>query len=184
MKINLVTQNSNKVKEFKLVLEPEFKVKQIKVDYPELRSDDNVEIVKLAAKMLAEKFGMPITVEDSGFFVGALKGFPGTYAAYTFKRIGNKGILKLMDGVSNRKCSYKCAVGYCEPSKDPVAFTGEEQGTVAEQERGQQGWGYDLIFIPNEETKTYGELRQGNDIDLFRKRALEKFKEYLVNKLE
>lgn len=180
MRMNLVTQNPNKVKEFRLILEPEIEVKQIKVDYPELRSDDNVEIVKLAAKMLCEKFGKAIVVEDSGLFIDALRGFPGTVTAYTAKRIGNKGILKLMKGIENRKCQYKSAIGYCEPDKDPVAFEGAEEGTIAEEERGEQGWGEDPMFIPKGETKTYGELRKEGDINLFRKRALEKFREYLI----
>ncbi len=181
MKINLMTQNPNKVKEFKLILEPEIEVRQIKVDYPELRSEDNVEIAKLAAKMLCEKFEMPVAVEDSGLFIEALNGFPGTCTAYACKRIGNRGILKLMEGVKNRRCWYRCAIGYCEPDKNPIAFEGEEEGTVAEEVKGEHGWGYDPIFIPQGETKTYGELRKEGDINLFRRKAIEEFKGYLKN---
>jgi len=180
MIINLVTQNPNKIKEFKLILEPEIEVKPLRVEYPELRSDDNVEIVKMAAKMLAEKFGMKIVVEDSGLFIEALNGFPGTCTAYICKKIGNKGILRLMEGVENRRCWYRCAIGYCEPNENPIAFEGEEEGIITLEEKGKGGWGEDPIFIPTGETKTYGELRKDNDINLFRKRALERLKGHLL----
>ena len=99
MKITFVTKNLNKVKEFKQILEPEIKVEQLDHNYLELRSDSPEEIAKLAAKQMAEKFQKPVVVEDSGLFITALKDFPGTSSAYIHKRIGLKGILKLMEGI-------------------------------------------------------------------------------------
>lgn len=182
MEIYLITTNKNKVAEFKAVLEPKHDVVQDSYDYPELRSDDPLEIVKQAAKQLVECYGKPVCVEDSGLFIEALNGFPGTCTAYVQKRIGNKGILKTMEGIENRKILYKSAIGFCEPNEGPIAFLGEEEGTLATEERGKAGWGQDAIFIPTGSNKTYGEIRKQGDVNLFRKRALEKFMEFLENK--
>ena len=92
--INLITCNEHKIKEYKILLEPEFKVNVIKIDYPELRSDDVADIASLAAKQLAEQLKKTVVLEDTGFFIRDLKGFPGTSTAYILKRIGNKGILQ------------------------------------------------------------------------------------------
>ncbi len=173
--IYLVTSNRNKVKEFKEVLEPKIKVEQIEMEYPELRSDDPEEIVKLAAKQLSNILKKAVVVEDSGFFIRALNGFPGTCTKYIYERIGNKGFLKLMKNVKDRTCYYKSAIGYCEPGKEPVSFSGIEEGKVSEKEKGDNGWGQDSIFIPKDKDKTYGEISGKK----FRKQAILKLKKFL-----
>jgi len=181
MELYLITHNKNKIKEFKLLLEPEFKIDVLEFDYPELRSDDSEEIVKLAAKQLADKLNKTVIVEDSGFFIKALNGFPGTCTAYIYQRIGNKGFLKLMKGVKKRAVYYKSAIGFCQAGKEAISFFGVEEGTLALKEKGKKGWGQDPIFIPKGKKKTYGQLRTANDVNLFRKRAIIKLKEFLEN---
>src|SRR3989338_3473462 len=132
MHITLITHNPGKVREFKEILEPNIKVHHIDMEYQEIRSDDPQEIVEEAVEKLANKLGKPVVAEDSGLFIDALNGFPGTCSAYIHKRIGLEGILKLMTYMKNRKCTYKSAVGYCEPGKKPVSFLGEENATIAD----------------------------------------------------
>jgi len=127
MILNFVTSNKNKVKEFRQILGPEIKINHIKISYPELRSDNPEEIARHSAQMLANKLKKKVVVEDSGLFIKALNDFPGTCSAYIHKRIGLKGIIKLMQGMKNRRCTYKSAVAYCEPKKQPVSFLGEEE---------------------------------------------------------
>jgi len=179
MEINLVTSNLGKVKEFKAILKDSIKINHIQREYKELRSNSPEEIAKEAAKRLAEELKKPIVVEDSGLFIKALKDFPGTCSSYTHKRIGLKGILKLMENVEDRSCFYRSAIGYCEPGKDPISFLGQEQGTVAKEERGSNGFGHDPIFIPQNRDKTYGEMENCENLKRFRKIAVEKLKEYL-----
>lgn len=181
MHINLITHNKNKVKEFRYVLEPEIEVNHIDIEYPELRSNDSCEISEASAAQLANTFKKPIVVEDSGFFVEALNGFPGTNSAYIHDKIGLKGILKLMKGVNNRRCYYKSAISYCEPKKKPVSFIGVEEGTVALKEKGRYGWGHDPIFIPKGKKNTYGEIKKKwDDPSLFRKKSILMLKRYLM----
>jgi len=119
-------------------------------------------------------------VEDSGLFIKALNEFPGTCSSYIHKRIGLKGILKLMENIEDRACSYKSAVAYCEPKKEPISFLGEEKGTVAEEIKGNNGFGHDPIFIPENGNKTYGETENCENLKRFRKIAVEKLKNYLL----
>lgn len=191
--INLITHNPNKVREFKQLLEPDFKIEHLDYDYPELRSDSPQEIVEIAAKSLAEKLQKIVVVEDSGFFITALNDFPGTCTAYIHKRIGNKGIIKLMKNIKDkeRTCYYISAIAYCEPGNKPISFLGKEQGKVSLRIAGKNGWGQDPIFIPrkfnnklNHDNKTYGQLRNkdGKDTNPFREMAIKKLKGYLIDK--
>jgi len=179
MKIYFVTCNKGKVKEFKQILEPKVKVEQAAIDYPELRSDDPEEIARLAAKQLADKLGKAVVVEDSGLFIKALNGFPGTNSAYIHKRIGLKGILRLMNGVKMRDCMYMSAVGYCEPGKKSVSFLGVEKGKISDKIKGSYGFGHDPIFIPSGSKKTYGEITNCEQVKKFRRNAVLKLTSYL-----
>lgn len=180
--INFVTSNKNKVREFKQILEPEIQVNHIEISYHELRSDNPEEIARMSAEMLANKLKKIVVVEDSGLFIKALNDFPGTCSAYIHKRIGLDGILKLMKNEKNRTCTYKSAVAYCEPKRKPISFLGEEKGKVAENTIGSFGFGHDPIFIPEDSNKTYGEMKNFEEIKKFRRRAVEKLRNYLLKK--
>lgn len=180
--INFATSNKGKVKEFKQILEPEIKVNHIEMSYPEIRSDDSGEIARRSAKELSNKLKKITVVEDSGLFIKSLNDFPGTYSATIHKKIGLRGIIKLMEGVKDRKCTYKSAVAYCEPGKNPISFLGEEKGNIAESIKGTFGFGHDPIFIPEGNDKTYGEMENVQNVKKFRRRAVLKLREYLLKK--
>ena len=177
--LNLVTSNKNKVREFQQILGDKVKLNHIFVEYPEMRSDDPEEIAKLAARQLADKLGMNVIVEDSGLFINALNGFPGTCSAYVHKRIGLKGIISLMKGIKDREAMYMSAIGYCEPLKNPISFLGVEKGKIAEKIRGKNGLGHDPIFIPEGSRRTYGEMKNSEEIKQFRRRVVMKLMAYL-----
>ncbi|MDO8481170.1 MAG: RdgB/HAM1 family non-canonical purine NTP pyrophosphatase [Nanoarchaeota archaeon] len=174
MNLLFATHNPNKVREFKEILHGIAEVEQLNEEYPEIQADTSEEVALESVKKLAEKYKKTIVVEDSGLFIDALKGFPGVYSSPIHKQIGLPGILKLMEGVDKRGAAYKSAVGYCEPGKLPLVFSGEEKGTIATSIRGTHGFGHDPIFIPEHETQTYGELADGSTKKQFRRRALDK----------
>ncbi len=180
MQINLITSNLGKLKEFKIILGDKIKINHIKREYKELRSDAPEEIAKESAKRLANELKKPVVVEDSGLFIKALNDFPGTCSSYIHKRVGLKGILKLMEGIKDRTCYYRSAVAYCEPGKEAISFLGEEKGVIAKEIRGNNGFGHDPIFIPKNSKKTYGEMQNCENLKRFRKIAVEKLKNYLL----
>ena len=182
MKIELVTSNQNKVKEFELVLEPEIIVDHTKHEYVEIQSNDPIEVAKESAQRVANEMGRPIVVEDSGLFIDVLNGFPGTLSKYVHQKIGLKGILKLLEHEPNRLAAYRSVVAYCEPKRDAEIFLGEERGTIAVAIKGTFGFGHDPIFIPEGSAQTYGEMEDASHRKKFRKRAIQQLKDFLLMK--
>jgi len=88
----------------------------------------------------------------------------------------------VIEGVNDRLCEYRSAVGYCEPGKDAISFLGIEEGTIADSERGTNGFGHDPIFIPEGSDKTYGEMPNVEEVKKFRREAVLKLMEYLKKK--
>jgi len=73
-------------------------VRHVALDIPELRSDDVAVIAREKARYAFGVLHEPLIVDDTAFAIDALHGFPGPYAAYVLKAIGNQGILRLMAG--------------------------------------------------------------------------------------
>lgn len=151
MVLKFVTSNRHKFEEAKgLAEEYGVKIKQDNVPYVEIQADDLGDIVKPGAQQACRMAGEPCFVEDAGLFIDSLGGFPGPYSSYVFETLGNKGILKLMDGVDNRRAEFRSAIGFCGNSELKV-FRGKIRGTISEEEKGSGGFGYDPIFIPDME---------------------------------
>jgi|TARA_Y100000310_G_scaffold58235_1_gene53518 XTP/dITP diphosphohydrolase len=177
--INFITSNKNKVLEARQILEPEIKVNHIELEYDEIRSDNPEDIANESSKYLAKKLNKTVVVEDSGLFITALNGFPGTCSSYIHKRIGLEGILKLMENKKNRNANYQSSVSICQPNQKPIAFSGEEKGTISNSIKGKHGFGHDPIFLPENFQKTYGELENFKELKQFRRIAFKKLKKYL-----
>jgi XTP/dITP diphosphohydrolase len=133
-------------------------VKMVKGKYPEDKEKETTEWVTLqGAKFCAEKYQRPVLVTDTGIFIEALNGFPGVNTKFTLERIGNEGLIKLLEGVKNRKLSWVFSLGYCKPDKNPVAFTSRVEGNVPLAPKGSDGFGFDPIFVPRGHNVTFAE---------------------------
>jgi XTP/dITP diphosphohydrolase len=100
----------------------------------------------------------PYIVEDSGLFIRALNWFPGTLSSQVFRKIGNRGILKLMEGVEDRYAVFRSAIALGLGENVIKVFEGVAEGEVALEARGSGGFGYDPIFIPSGHRKTFAEM--------------------------
>ena len=157
MKVTFVTGNWAKIMSARQILEPlGFKVEQQKLDVPELQNDSIEEIAKYSAKWASEKLKCDVLKNDSGLCIDALKGFPGPYTHYADDTLGEDGILKLLDGIENRKAHFVEALAYCKYGEEPVVFTSITNGTIAKKKEGKYGWSWDFIFIPDGEEVTLG----------------------------
>ncbi len=123
----------------------------------EIQSESLEEIVDFALVHLECAPDEACIIEDDGLFIEALGGFPGPYSAYVYKTIGLKGVLKLMEGVSNRRAYFKSVVGV-KIGGERALFTGVVHGFISERERGVGGFGFDPIFIPEGHDRTFAEL--------------------------
>ena len=138
---------------------------------------DSIEDVAIAkVKDAYDKVKDEVIVEDDGLFIDALNGFPSIYSSYVFKTIGNKGILKLMEGIDDRYAKFVSTIAYYNGSRLKL-FKGVVEGMIAREERGIS-WGYDPIFIPKGYSKTYAELKDKKDQISHRGIALRLFAEW------
>ncbi len=63
-----------------------------------------------------------------------------------------------MDNIKDRKAYFIEVISYCEPNKEPISFVSKTYGTISVEKKGNYGWSYDRIFIPNNETRTLAEI--------------------------
>jgi len=175
-----ITTNPGKFNEVKRIAnEHNIEINWLKLKYPELQGDDLVEIAKESARILSTKIRDKFFIEDSGLFIEALKGFPGPYSSYVFKTIGNKGILKLMEGQTNRSAYFKAVVAYFDGDKIHT-FTGKVNGTISRELRGFGGFGFDPIF--EYKGRTFAEMGEEKNKVSHRRIAFKKFFEWLTRK--
>lgn len=128
-----------------------------------------LEISKRKASDAFKKFGKPVLVEDDGLFIDDLGGFPGPFSSYTFERIGNEGILRLLD--NNRTAKFVSVISFCY--KDVLkSFQAELPGNISKSPKGS-GWGYDPIFIPYNTNQTFAQIDK--NVISHRFLALQKF---------
>jgi XTP/dITP diphosphohydrolase len=125
--------------------------------YPEIQADRLEKVVRFAARVLDDQIRGDYLLDDSGFFVDHLGGFPGVYSSYVYKRLGCAGILKLMDRVQARGATFE-TVFLLRGEESHEVFHGQCRGTVADQERGARGFGFDPIFVPDGTMKTFAEM--------------------------
>ncbi len=157
MEILFATSNKNKFNEAAQMLKAEgIDLKQYSFSYNEIRSDSLEEIARDAITAAYKRCKLPVFVEDSGLFIESLSGFPGAYSSWALNKIGLDGILKLMEGKDNRSAYFEACIAYRD-GYDVVTFRGKCPGRISEEARGEDGFGYDSIFIPEGEHQTFAE---------------------------
>ena len=172
-----ITTNKNKIKEAAKILN-EFQIEQIDLEYPEVQADTSIEVVKFAMDFLDNE-RKNLILEDTSLFIDGLMGFPGIYASYIQKTIGNDGILILMKNSKNRRAYFETAIGHMSGNTKKI-FTARCYGTISHEKKGENGFGYDPIFIPERSEKTFGEMNtEGKNLYSHRAKAFEKLKKWL-----
>ena len=176
VKLYFATSNENKFNEVSKILSNyDMHLDMAKLELSEIQSDDPTMIASDKARNAYRSLHTDVIVEDDGLFIDSLKGFPGPYSAFVHKTIGNDGILKLMEDVTDRRATFKSIIAYCDNSLIPVIFVGKVEGTITETQRGRS-WGYDPIFVPKDSGGlTYAELNSKKNELSHRKLALEQF---------
>ncbi len=121
----------------------------------------------LKARHAAQLTGLPSLADDSGLAVDALDGAPGVYSArYAGARASdadnNRKLLQALDGVDDQKRSarFVCVIALLRNADDPkpVLARGEWHGRIAQTARGEQGFGYDPLFIDEHLSRSAAEL--------------------------
>ena len=176
----MVTSNANKAAEVAAYFGGMLEVDCVALEMPEYRSDDVGEIARGKAEYAYRVLKRPLIVDDTAFCIDALRGFPGAYAAYVLNSIGNAGILKLMEGQTERSARFITGIAYADEEGIRV-FTGQIVGTITTAPRGTNGFGYDPILEAG--GKTLAELSMDEKSRVsHRARALREFHDWFLTK--
>ncbi len=178
MELTFVTSNEGKFREAaEIAAGYGIKLNWKKMKYLEPQGSNLEEIARLSAEVLSRELDGRFFLEDSGLFVEALKGFPGPYSSYVFKTIGNEGILRLMEGVENRRAYFLAVIAYFD-GKNVRTFSGKAEGEISTEMRGSKGFGYDPVFLYG--SKTFAEMGGEKNKISHRRKALETFFSYVM----
>lgn len=158
--IYFITSNTGKLIEAKKKFsELHIEAIQKNIGYPEIQANSLEEVASFGVKYILKKFKHPFILEDAGLFIESLNGFPGIFSAYVYHTIGCEGVLKIMDDKkTNRSAIFKSVYAYGKSNCRPQLFIGECKGTISNRKRGNNGFGYDPIFIPDNSQKTFAEM--------------------------
>lgn len=194
--IVIATQNKGKIKEFKQMLE-KYRINVLSladfthISFPEVEETGTtfVENAKIKAEAYRKLLNKPVLADDSGLVIDALDGRPGVYSArYAGEAATDEeNIDKVLDEMqdielSKRTARFVAVLALAIPNSETLFFEGACEGVIAESPRGENGFGYDPIFVPKGSNRTMAELssEEKNRIS-HRYHALEKMKIWLEN---
>jgi XTP/dITP diphosphohydrolase len=169
MNILFATSNKNKLKEIQSLL-PSF-IKLLSLEDIDLSEDipENSLTIEGNAKQktdyIIKHFGVDCFADDTGLEVEALNGSPGVHSArYAGNGRNDKDnrdlLLKKLEGIKDRSARFKTVISLYY-NKQQYLFEGIINGSIAIGETGDKGFGYDSIFIPENETRTFAEMSLG-----------------------
>ena len=192
MKLCFATRNTNKIKEVKAKLGNAFDI----ISLDDIQCNDELpETTGTIEGNSAQKaqyawdhFQVNCFADDSGLEVEALSGEPGVDSAMYAGKHGDSEanialLLKNLTGETNRKAQFKTVITVVLDGVQHQ-FTGIAAGTILPDTRGNKGFGYDPVFLPEGYDKTFAEmsLEQKNDIS-HRSKAFVKLVDFLQNKI-
>lgn len=188
MQIVIATTNLHKIREIKEMLKS---IKDLDIltlaQFPDYVPSEETgssfeEIAIQKAVEAAKKLNCLVLAEDSGISVAALNGKPGIrskrYASETATDSENRK--KLLEALSSysgdeRSATMTCAMALARPEGLIKCVTGISEGTIATEERGRNGFGYDSLFLKLEYEKTFAELDDSTKNRIsHRRKALER----------
>jgi XTP/dITP diphosphohydrolase len=193
MQLLFCSTNIHKSKEIQYKLGPTYALKSLndvgftgEIEETAFTFEGNA---KLKAEFGFQHYHLPCFSDDSGLEVEALNLEPGVYSArYAGEaKDDNKNMDKLLlnlKGITNRKAHFKTVIVYIDIKGEQFVFEGSVSGRIIEEKRGDQGFGYDPVFIPDGYDRTFAEMNmKEKSILSHRARALEKFIHFLSTKL-
>lgn len=191
-KLVFATNNAHKLEEIRTILGEKVEILSLKdihcdTDIPE--TADTLEgNAALKAEFIYKHYGLDCFADDTGLEVEALGGAPGVYSARYAGGEGHdseanmKKLLKELSGETNRKAQFRTAICLIEGGEEHL-FEGVVKGEIIEEKRGNSGFGYDPVFVPEGFSQTFAELGAEikNQIS-HRARAVQCLCEYLNRK--
>jgi len=193
-KLLIGTNNKGKLKEIRDLL-PGY-IKTVSTTYYNLKSpQENGRTFKenslIKSKYFSKKTNLICLADDSGLEIDILNKKPGIYSARWGGRKSdfNKAIKKVYRELNKKNKNWKnkkikarfiCALSICYLDKKIACVLGKVEGVISEKPRGNNGFGYDPIFIPKNKKKTFAEMNPSQKYRLdHRYKAFKKIKKFL-----
>ncbi len=179
MGIYFITSNKGKLEEVRAITGMDIRSKSIEI--AEIQDVSVENIVKDKAVKAYSKIHKPVIVEDTGLYIKALNGFPGALVKWLIGAIGPKGICRIVGRYKDRSAYGETCIAFYDGRK-LATFSGRIDGTIARSPIGDNGFGWDPIFIPKGYNKTFAQMdsSEKNGISHRRKAAL-RLKMWLTN---
>ena len=168
MNLLLATRNQHKAREFTQLLGPNFTLRDLtsERDLPEIQEtgrtfEENAVIKAIAiSKIFPDQI---VIADDSGLEVKSLEGGPGIFSArYAEENASDRrNVEKLLcelQGAPERSARFRCVIALVKNGELITTIAGEIAGKITKSPRGENGFGYDPIFIPNGFEETFAEL--------------------------
>lgn len=193
-KLVFATNNPHKLEEIRAILGSKLEILSLAdigcdADIPETAETlEGNALIK--AHYVYDNYKLDCFADDTGLEVDALHGLPGVHTAryaYPDRHDPEANMVKLLEALrenNDRNARFRTVIALIEKGKEHL-FEGVVEGVIACEKSGTQGFGYDPVFIPEGNSKTFAEL--GEDIKntiSHRARAVQKLAEYLASRHE
>lgn len=156
-----------------------FPVTHKSIDLVEIQSLDLATIIEFKAKEAYKHIQAPILVDDTSLRFYALGKLPGPLVKWFLTELGTSGLCRLLDSYTDRSAQAAVMFGFYD-GKTLATFSNSQEGTISPAPRGNNGFGWDTIFIPRGFEKTWGEMTiEEQSASSLRKTALEKLASFL-----
>jgi non-canonical purine NTP pyrophosphatase (RdgB/HAM1 family) len=175
-----ITGNKGKLAEIERILG--FPVKHIELDLDELQEMDERKIVEHKVRQAWEKIEKPVIVWDGSVYLSCLNGFPGPLIKWFWQTVSLEKVCKLAALMKDNKVKAKTTLAFFD-GENIQYFEAEEWGTIPNSPRGEGGFGWDSIFVPDGSQKTFAEMESDNPLlHLFNNQVFTQLNHYLQEK--
>lgn len=185
------SHNENKTKEIRALLRSHEIQSLADLNYHEEIAETGVtlaENAELKARTIFDIWAKPVFADDTGLIVPALNGEPGVYSARYAGEPANAEanmdkLLANLQGIENREAYFETLICYINAEGEAQFFSGRVDGLIAKSKKGDKGFGYDPIFLPEGEEISFAQMPawQKNEMS-HRARALASFIRHLQAK--
>jgi non-canonical purine NTP pyrophosphatase (RdgB/HAM1 family) len=155
LNVTYVTGNPRKAAYFSKLIGRE--VPHQHVNVPEIQSLSLREVVTEKAKAAYAEVGAPVIVEDTMLMIHCMGQLPGTFIRWFLEEMSLEAICRLADADPQRRATAAATFAYYD-GKKVVLFEGGKKGCIAAHPKGDEGFGWNPLFIPDGETLTLGEM--------------------------
>lgn len=179
MEIGFVTKNSHKAAEVQAMLgNIGVAIVHTPIEIHELQTEDTGKIVRDKVLKAFKAVGRPLFVEHTGLYIESLQGFPGGLTQVFWDKLKADSFTELFGCLENTSVTAKTVIGFCD-SKKIYTFEGTIDGNIATAPRGDRAFQWDCVFVPKGYDETFAELGEVKNEISMRKRAFDRFREFL-----